>query len=442
MKPFANAPFRRVMPFFALAVLGLAILCGQASSAPPPGTVMAWGYGVNGQIGDGTPLEAVLNKKWYTYVAVQGLDGVIAIAAGHEHSLAVKSDGTVWAWGLNIAGQIGDGGGVQRTAPVRVPNLTGVSAVAGGSLHSLAVKSDGTVLAWGSNLFGEQGRALQALPNNLPDINKEPTQIQDLTGVAAVAAGENYSLALKADGSVWAWGINTFGQLGNGAADGEPANPQDRPKAHPKPAQVQGLSRIVAIAAGASHALALDTEGTVWAWGRSDQGQTGFPEPKEPSAYFLEPGPGGKPRPKDTEVLKREASRAMPSRVAGLGKVKAIAAGDKSSLGLAADGTVWAWGANTPRKSDPLERALRSQEAEDTQLGLMASSRPVKVPELGGVDIITLSDGSALHLTTGYIQTPDGTLYHQQGLRPTYPLDPAPAKTADYVAKTLALMAH
>ena len=206
--------------------------------------------------------------------------------------------------------------------------------------------------------------------------------------MAAVAAGENYSLALKADGSVWAWGINTFGQLGNGSADAEPVNVQDRPKAHPKPAQVQGLSRIVAIAAGASHALGLDAEGTVWAWGLGNQGQTGFPELKEPSAYFLETGPDGKPRQKDIEVRKREWTRATPSRVAGLGKAKASAAGDNSSLALATDGTVWAWGANTPRKSDQLERALRGQEAEDTQLGLMASSRPVKVPELASVAAI------------------------------------------------------
>lgn len=388
MKSTTRAPLRSVMPFFVLAVVGFAIVCSRASFAQAPGTVAAWGYGANGQIGDGTPLEALLTKKWNTYVAVQGLDGVMVIAAGHEHSLAVKSDGTVWAWGLNLAGQIGDGGGVQRTAPVRVPNLTDVRAVAGGSLHSLALKADGTVWAWGSNLFGEQGRALKALPNNLPDINQEPTQIQDLTGMAAVAAGENYSVALKADGSVWAWGMNTFGQLGNGSADGEPVNAQDRPKAHPKPAPVQGLSRIVAIAAGASHALALDAEGAVWAWGLGSHGQTGFPELKEPSAYILETGPDGKPRQKDSAVRKREWMRATPSRVAGLGKVKAIAAGDNSSLALAADGTVWAWGANTPRQSDQLERAQSGQQAEDTQLRLLASGRPVQVAALAGIAAI------------------------------------------------------
>src|SRR2546430_2391508 len=156
MQPTTSAPLRSAISCFVFAIVGFVIVYSQTSFAQAPGTVAAWGYGVNGQIGDGTPLEALLNKKWHTYVTVQGLDGVTVIAAGHEHSLAVKSDGTVWAWGLNLAGQLGDGGGVQRPAPVRVPNLTDGTAVAGGSLHSLALKSDGTVWAWGSNLFGEQ----------------------------------------------------------------------------------------------------------------------------------------------------------------------------------------------------------------------------------------------------------------------------------------------
>jgi hypothetical protein len=133
-----------------------------------------------------------------------------AVAGGGEHSLALKNDGTVWAWGHNVYGQLGDGSTTTRLTPVRVSGLTQVIAIAAGEGHSLALKSDGTVRAWGHNVYGQLG-------DGITTNSSSPVTVSGLTGViSAIAAGGGHSLALKSDGTVvWAWGYNAYGQLGN-----------------------------------------------------------------------------------------------------------------------------------------------------------------------------------------------------------------------------------
>jgi alpha-tubulin suppressor-like RCC1 family protein len=179
---------------------------GHSLALKSDGTVWAWGYNRNGQLGDGT----TFNRD--TPVRVQNLSGVTAVAGGASHSLALESNGTVWAWGDNAFGELGDGTHTDQVTPVWVQNLWfgfSVTAVAGSSVHSLALKSDGTVWAWGSNNYGELGDGTT--------FNRDtPVQVQNLSGVTAVAGGASHSLALKSDGTVWAWGDNQQGQLGDG----------------------------------------------------------------------------------------------------------------------------------------------------------------------------------------------------------------------------------
>src|SRR5207249_3795971 len=143
-------------------------------------------------------------------VQVSGLSGVAAIAAGGTHSLALKGDGTAWAWGANADGELGDGTNTQRLVPVQVSGLTGVAAVAGGGTHSLALKGDGTAWAWGDDNFGQLG-------NGTADdsVHPTPAQVAGLGGVTVIAAGGGgaHNLALQG-GAVWAWGENDQGQLG------------------------------------------------------------------------------------------------------------------------------------------------------------------------------------------------------------------------------------
>ncbi|MBL9191582.1 MAG: fibronectin type III domain-containing protein [Opitutaceae bacterium] len=260
------------------------------------GTVWAWGLNTNGQLGD----SSTTNRE--APVAVSALTGVAAVSAGASHSLALKTDGTVRAWGLNTNGRLGDGTTTQRTSPVAVSTITGITAVAAGGSHSLALKSDGTVWAWGLNTNGQLG-------DGSTTQRTSPVQIASFTGVIAIAAGTSHSLALKSDGTVWAWGLNTNGRLGDGTTTQRTS-----------PVQVSTITSITAIAAGGSHSMALKSDGTVWNWGLNSNGQLG-----------------------DGTTTQRTS----PVQIGSFGSVASIGAGNTHSLAVKSDGTTWSWGLNS-----------------------------------------------------------------------------------------------
>jgi uncharacterized repeat protein (TIGR01451 family) len=181
--------------------------------------------------------------------------GVIAIAAGGTHCLALKADGSVDAWGENVTGQLGNASiSAFSRAPVAVDGLgsgAGIIAIAGGVGQSLALKSDGSVLAWGFNHDGELGNGDATGATQLSPV--AVSGFGNGSGVIAIAAGHFHSLALKSDGTEWAWGNNIFGQLGNGGAVGAQATPVTTP------VQVSNLNGAVTIALGnfADHSLAI-----------------------------------------------------------------------------------------------------------------------------------------------------------------------------------------
>jgi alpha-tubulin suppressor-like RCC1 family protein len=260
------------------------------------GTVWAWGYNTTGQLGNGTTSNSTIP------VQVIGLTNAVAVAAGMGYSMALRSDGTVWAWGQNYYGQLGNGTTVNSLIPVRVPELTNVVAIAAGEYQSLALKSDGTAWTWGYNFDTELG-------NGTNNHSAVPVQVQGITNIVAIAGGYMHSLALKGDGTVWAWGANDSGQLGNGTTNSSAI-----------PMQVQGLTNIVAVTAGRYHSLAVKNDGTVWAWGYNVAGQLGNGTTNNSS---------------------------VPVQAQNLANVVAVAAGCAYSLALEGDGTVWAWGDNS-----------------------------------------------------------------------------------------------
>jgi alpha-tubulin suppressor-like RCC1 family protein len=166
-----------------------------------------YGVGTNNMGQLGAPLPALSA----TPIHAVGMTGAVQVAAGAVHSLALKSDGTVWGCGRNNSGQLGDNTTSTRTSHVQVKNLSNVVAIACGSLgsHTLALKDDGTVWAWGLGTSGQLGEGT--------NINRLlPVQVVGLNNVVAIGAGNVYSFALKSDGSLWSWGVNTSGQLGLG----------------------------------------------------------------------------------------------------------------------------------------------------------------------------------------------------------------------------------
>lgn len=216
----------------------VAIAAGQEFSLAlkADGSVWAWGGNHFGQLGDGTLTGRL------TPVQVTGLSSVVAIATGATsmHGLAVKSDGTVWAWGWNGMGQLGDGTYVDRWNAVQVPGLSGVKSVATGTGHSVAVGIDGAARTWGANMHGQLGTGTMIDTTS-------PVPVTSLSGITSVSAGQTHTVVLKADGTVWSWGGNSFsGQLGDGTL-------VDRSS----PVQVVGLSRVTAVATGGQHSVVI-----------------------------------------------------------------------------------------------------------------------------------------------------------------------------------------
>ena len=232
-------------------------------------TVWTWGYNTSGQLGTDTTPDTAIPTKVVGADGTGYLSDVIAVSGGDEHSLALKNDGTVWAFGDNGQGQLGDGTFTLSGIPVQVSGLTDVVAIEANSYQSFALKSDGTVWGWGDDWYYQLGAASTDTCTNwdcpYPIQVAGPGGTGFLTDVIEVAAGYFHTLALKSDGTVWSWGDESYGELGQGF------NSQSQ-----FPVQVcevystgcdTPLSNVIHIAAGSYHSFAVKSDGTVWAWG-------------------------------------------------------------------------------------------------------------------------------------------------------------------------------
>ena len=310
--------------------------------AKADGTVWTWGGNYEGQIGDGTTNPSPTPQQ------IPGISGVVvAVAAGYYHSVALTSDGTVWAWGRNIFGQLGDGTTTQRPAPVQVVGISGVTAVAAGENSTYALTSDGTAWAWGRNDEGQLGDGTRA-------DQYSPVQVQGLSGVLAIAAGEIHAVALTSGGTVWAWGSNLYGALGDGTTTSEAI-----------PVQASSLSGVVGIAANGYHSAAVANDGTLWGWGNGVYGELGIGD--------------------------RQSVFPTPAEALGLTSVVAAAAGSHHTIALIDDGTLRACGYN-----------FYGQLGDGTN-----TDQLVAVPVLGITSVVTA--GASFYHTVAI--TADGTVW-------------------------------
>lgn len=251
------------------------------------GTLWAWGNNNAGQLGDGTTINRAL--------PVQIGTGYAQVAAGGAHTVAIKSDGSLWAWGANSFGQVGDGTTIYRNQPVQIGS--GYAQVAAGYTYTVAVKTDGTLWAWGENNDGELGDGTTMQRDN-------PVQIG--SGYAQVAAGRFHTVAIKRDGTLWVWGLNNAGQLGLGSSVTRQLSP------------VQVGEHYARVAAGDLHTVAIKTDGALWAWGWNEYGQLGS----------------------------GSADSYSPIPVAIGSDYSAVTAGHGHTVAIKTDGTLWGWGDN------------------------------------------------------------------------------------------------
>ena len=316
------------------------------------GNVYAWGLNGNGRLGDGTgssryaPVR-VKTPDRKTYPDLPEDFTYLQVSAGDSHSLALGSDGNVYAWGLNGNGRLGDGTTTERHAPVRVktpdrkayPDLpadfTYLQVSAGGS-HSLAVGSDGNVYAWGSNDHGQLGDGTSTtrytpVRVRKPDRKTYPDLPEDFTYLQ-VSAGDSHSLALGSDGNVYAWGLNGNGRLGDGTGSSRYApvrvKTPDRKTYPDLPADFTYLQ----VSAGWDHSLAVGSDGNAWAWGCNWYGNLG----NNTATGYGDANP----------VPKRVRDPASPTDTSKGLQAAQVSAGSHYSLALGSDGNAWAWGDN------------------------------------------------------------------------------------------------
>jgi alpha-tubulin suppressor-like RCC1 family protein len=226
------------------------------------GTVMGWGYNPNGELGSNSSSGATP-----TVIPWSNQPVIVRVANASGTSFAIDAAGNLWAWGSNANGQLGLGSSVTSTpTPTQVPGIANVVSVCGGFFHTLALCADGTVWSWGQRAggalgTGAAGAATVYLPQQIPAAS--------FSGVAlrAIASGDQFSMALDANGHIWSWGDNGSGVLGIAAPQGSPSQYA--------PTQITALNNVRQIEAGNVRAAALLTNGTVYNWGQNAGGQLG-----------------------------------------------------------------------------------------------------------------------------------------------------------------------
>jgi alpha-tubulin suppressor-like RCC1 family protein len=295
------------------------------------GTLWAWGTGGNGHLGLGN------TTTYSSPVQVGSLtDWEGTLIGQNQGGRCVKDDGTLWAWGSNIDGQLGDGSTSNRNSPVQIGSLT-TWATPGGAMYrgSACIKTDGTLWTWGNADFGMLGLS------NTTNYSS-PVQVGSLTNWSKISkTGQAHMMAIKTDGTLWSWGRNYHGQCGHG-------DQVDRSS----PTQVGGLTTWAQIAATTHASAAIKTDGTLWSWGRNHRGQLGH---------------GG------TTI------RSSPVQVGSLTDWAKIAGGNGEGFHMIkTDGTKWAMGqgmfgrlgdGTTTSKSSPVQIGSDTTWAELSNTG-------------------------------------------------------------------------
>ncbi len=289
-----------------------------------------WGYGDNqyGELGIGTndhgsgvPARIGTDNDWRS------------VSVGEQFSIATKNDGTLWAWGLNFYGNLGDGTTIDKNVPTQIGVANDWSYVSAGSIFSVAIKKDGTLWSWGYNQLGQLG-------NGTTDSSHNPVQIGTDNDWSFVSSGFDHSLAIKKNGTLWGWGLNVSGQLGNGTTNNSNI-----------PIQIGTDINWKYVSAGYFYSLGIKTDGSAWSWGSNDNGELGIGT--------------------DTEM-------DSPTRIGTDNNWSEVSAGSDYSVAIKTDSTLWQWGGSPSFHVtiDNVPTPILCQGAPDTIGGLLL---PIKL---------------------------------------------------------------
>lgn len=277
-----------------IQVQTIALGSGHTAVIKADGSLWIWGENKSGQLGDGT------NKSRNTMVKV--MDNAASVSAGGGDTAVIKTDGSLWVWGSNYYGQLGDGTTKDKYKPVKI--MDNVIAVSASGEHTAAIKADGTLWTWGKNNYGQLGNGTTT--NGIPKGSK-PIKIMD--NAAAVSLGGFHSAAIKTDGSLWMWGWNSMGELGDYNTGNGASTIVNKPR--------KVMDNVAAVSLGAFHSAAVKKDGTLWMWGSNGSGQFGD----------------------GTKNNRKTLYKAMDD-------VVAISAGGYNMNALKKDGSLWTWGGN------------------------------------------------------------------------------------------------
>lgn len=328
------------------------------------GKIYASGKNDKGQLGNGTNTDV-------TQAVQIGVEtNWIFVSAGDSHSFGIKADGTLWAWGNNERGQLGTGSTENSNVPIQVGTDRNWTSVSAGSSHTLALKSNGTLWSWGNNYQGQLGNGTTG---GYTDANPYPVQVGTDTNWTAISSGYNHSLALKANGTLWAWGENILGQVGTGETSTQGIS---------TPTQIMTESKWRNISAGGFFSTAIKTDGTLWVWGDNYYGQIAngntntTPNPTQVGAELWKSVEAGR-----THILagktdgtvwawgdvngSQSNSATSPEIIAGIKGITQFTAGTSTSYVINSNGEMYVWGLNNLG-----------------QLGLGNAESPISQPKL------------------------------------------------------------